>query len=422
MVRTRIILQSMPAEPPAVHGHCESAFEPLRGALSDILAAGSEIGAALAVYVDTHAVVDLWAGHTDAARARPWERDTIVNLYSVGKAVTAICALRLVDSGALDLDAPISRYWPEFSQAGKAQMPVRFLLTHQAGLPAVARPLPPGAVLRWEIMTDALAAQAPWWPPGAGHGYHVNTQGFLLGEVVRRITGKTLGSYLRDEIAGPAGIEFFVGLPPELDGRCADMVPPPPSPEGDELRRQLSVDPASLSGLALMRVHAYRNPPEISGTGIINTRRWRAAEVPSTNGHGNARGVARLYSALAGDGELDGVHILSREIIAMAIAEQVYAEDMVLQRPTRFGLGFQLTMAERRLGPSPRAFGHFGAGGSLGFADPDARLAFGYAMNQGRAGWQHKHVRHLIDLVYRHWGATRWPPKPPSVRSAPAEP
>src|SRR5439155_1193254 len=290
------------------------------------------------------------------------ERDTIVNLYSVGKAVTAICALRLVDSGALDLDAPISRYWPEFSQAGKAQMPVRFLLTHQAGLPAVARPLPPGAVLRWEIMTDALAAQAPWWPPGAGHGYHVNTQGFLLGEVVRRITGKTLGSYLRDEIAGPAGIEFFVGLPPELDGRCADMVPPPPSPEGDELRRQLSVDPASLSGLALMRVHAYRNPPEISGTGIINTRRWRAAEVPSTNGHGNARGVARLYSALAGDGELDGVHILSREIIAMAIAEQVYAEDMVLQRPTRFGLGFQLTMAERRLGPSPRAFGHFGHG------------------------------------------------------------
>ena len=390
----------MSLEPPAVHGHCEPAFEPLRGALSDILAAGFEIGAALAVYVDTHAVVDLWAGHTDAARARAWERDTIVNLYSVGKAVTAICALRLVDAGALDLDAPISRYWPEFAQAGKARIPVRFLLTHQAGLPAIARPLPAGAVLDWNVMTDALAAQAPWWPPGAHHGYHVNTQGFLLGEVVRRITGKTLGTYLRDEIAGPTGVDFFIGLPLELDGRCADMVPPPPSPEGDELRRQLSVDPASLSGLALMRVHAYRNPPEISGTGIVNTRRWRAAEVPSTNGHGNARAVARLYSALAGDGELDGVHVLSREIIAKAIAEQVYADDMVLQRPTRFGLGFQLTMAERRLGPNPRAFGHFGAGGSLGFADPDARLAFGYAMNQGRAGWQHKHVRHLIELVY----------------------
>ena len=277
---------------------------------------------------------------------------------------------------------------------------MRFLLTHQAGLPAIAAPLPAGAVLRWDVMTDALAAQAPWWQPGAHHGYHVNTQGFLLGEVIRRITGKTLGTYLRDEIAGPAGIDFFIGLPPELDGRCADMVPPPPSPEGDELRRQLSVDPTRLSGLALMRVHAYRNPPEISGTGIINTRRWRAAEVPSTNGHGNARAVARLYSALAGDGELDGVHVLSREIVVKAIAEQVYADDMVLQRSTRFGLGFQLTMAERRLGPNPRAFGHFGAGGSLGFADPDARLAFAYAMNQGRAGWQHKHVRHLIDLVY----------------------
>jgi len=389
-----------PAEPPDVHGHCAPGFEPLRGALSDILAAGSEVGAALAVYVDKHAVVDLWGGYEDAAKTRPWTADTIVNLYSIGKAVTAVCALRLVDAGALDLDAPVSRYWPEFAQAGKAQLPVRFLLTHQAGLPAVAPALPAGAVLQWDAMTEALAAQAPWWRPGERHGYHVNTQGFLLGEVIRRISGKTPGTYLRDEIAGPAGIDFFIGFGPELDGRCADLVPPPPSPEADELRRQLSADPASLSGLALMRVNAYRNPPEMSGMGIVNTRRWRAAEVPSTNGHGNARAVARFYAALAGDGALDGVQILTPEIIAKAIGEQVYADDVVLQRPTRFGLGFQLTQAERRLGPNPRAFGHFGAGGSLGFADPDARLAFGYAMNQGRAGWQHKHVRHLIDLVY----------------------
>ena len=300
----------------------------------------------------------------------------------------------------LDLDAPVSRYWPEFAQAGKARIPVRFLLTHQAGLPAIGPALPAGAVLEWNVMTDALAAQAPWWEPGERHGYHVNTQGFLLGEVIRRITGKTLGTYLRDEIAGPAGIDFLIGFGPELDGRCADLLPPPPSPEADELTRQLPADPADLSGLSLMRLNAYRNPPEISGTGIVNTRRWRAAEVPSTNGHGNARAVARLYSALAGDGDVGGVHILSPEIIARAIVEQVYADDVVLQRPTRFGLGFQLTMAERRLGPNPRTFGHFGAGGSLGFADPDARVAFGYAMNQGRAGWQHKHVRHLIDLVY----------------------
>jgi CubicO group peptidase (beta-lactamase class C family) len=384
----------------AVQGPCEPGFERVREALAETLAAGSEVGAALAVYVDKRAVVDLWAGHADAARTRPWGRDTIVNLYSIGKAVTAICALRLVEAGLLDLDAPIARYWPEFAQAGKARIPVRYLLTHQAALPAMTRSLPSGAWSRWDVMTEALAAQAPWWEPGAGHGYHVNTQGFLVGEVVRRITGKTLGAYLRDSVAGPAGVDFFIGFGPALDGRCADVLPPPPSPEAEELRRQLSLNPESLTGLPLMRVNAYRNPPELSGTGVVNTRAWRAAEVPSTNGHGNARAVARLYSALAGDGLLDGVHVLSPETVARATEQQVYGEDLVLQRPTRFGLGFQLTMAERPLGPNPRAFGHFGAGGSLGFADPDARLAFAYAMNQGRGGWQHKHVRHLIDLVY----------------------
>jgi CubicO group peptidase (beta-lactamase class C family) len=383
-----------------VHGHCEREFDRVRTALVETLATGAEVGAALAVCVDGHAVIDLWGGYADAARTRPWERDTIVNLYSVGKAVTAVCALRLVDAGRLDLDAPVARYWPEFAQAGKAHVPARYLLTHQAGLPAVARALPSGVWAQWDVMTEALAAQAPWWEPGTGHGYHVNTQGFLIGELVRRVTGHTLGRYLRENIGGPAGVDFLIGVPPELDARCADVLPQAASPEGDELRRQLSVDPSTVSGPALMRINAYRNPPEISGTGIVNTRAWRAAEVPSTNGHGSARGVARLYSALAGDGELDGVHVLSPEIVARATEPQVDGDDLVLQRPTRFGLGFQLAMPERPFGPNPRAFGHFGAGGSLGFADPGARLAFGYAMNQGRGGWQHKHVRHLIDLVY----------------------
>jgi CubicO group peptidase (beta-lactamase class C family) len=250
-------------------------------------------------------------------------------------------------------------------------------------------------------MTEALAAQAPWWEPGKGHGYHVNMQGFLLGEVVRRVTGRTFGTHLRESLTGPAGIDFFVGLESALDTRCADVVPRPPGPEDEELRRRLALDPATLAGLDLMRVNAYRNPPEVSGTGIVNTRAWRAAEVPSTNGHGNARAVARLFSALAGDGRLDGVHVLDRATIAQAIESQADGEDIVLQRPTRFGLGFQLTMPERPLGPGARAFGHFGAGGSLAFADPDAHVAMGYAMNQGRGGWQHRHVRHLIDLVYQ---------------------
>jgi CubicO group peptidase (beta-lactamase class C family) len=390
----------MSSQSPEVHGRCAPAFESLRRALAGVIETGAEVGAALAVHVGKQQVVDLWAGHQDSARTRPWDEHTIVNLYSVGKAVTAVCALRLVEGGALDLDSPVARYWPEFAQAGKKHLPVRYLLTHQAALPAVFRPLPLGAVLQWEIMTEALAAQEPWWEPGAGHGYHVNTYGFLIGEVVRRITGKSLGTYLRDEIARPAGIDFFIGFGPELDARCADVIPPRPGPDGEQGSPLLDGDLATLTGLQRMRVGAYRNPPDLSGQGIINSREWRAAEVPSTNGHGNARAVARLYAALAGDGDLDGVHFLSPATVEMAIAEQVHGEDLVLQRPTRFGLGFQLTMPERRLGPGPRSFGHFGAGGSLGFADPDAHVAFAYAMNQGRAGWQHKHVRHLIDLVY----------------------
>ena len=390
----------MSAESAEVHGRCEPAFESLRRALAEVIETGAEVGAALAVHVGKQPVVDLWAGHEDSPRTRPWDEHTIVNLYSVGKAVTAVCALRLVERGALDLDSPVSRYWSEFAQAGKKHLPVRYLLTHQAALPAVFRPLPLGAVLQWEAMTEALAAQEPWWEPGAGHGYHVNTYGFLIGEVVRRITGKSLGAYLRDEIAGPAGIDFFIGFGPELDARCADVIPPRPGPDGEQRNVLLDAELATLTGLQRMRVGAYLNPADLSGLGIINSREWRAAEVPSTNGHGNARAVARLYAALAGDGDLDGVHILSPATIEMAIAEQVYGEDLVLQRPTRFGLGFQLTMPERRLGPGLRSFGHFGAGGSLGFGDPDAHVAFAYAMNQGRGGWQHKHVRHLIDLVY----------------------
>jgi CubicO group peptidase (beta-lactamase class C family) len=386
--------------PAEVQGRCEPGFEPLRHALGDVVRTGFEVGAALAVHVGKHQVVDLWVGHADSARTRPWAGDTLVNLYSVGKAVTALCALRLVDAGALDLSSPVARYWPEFAQAGKERLPVRQLLTHQSGLPAIGTVLPAGAGLQWKVMTDALAAQAPWWEPGTAHGYHVNTAGFLIGEVVRRVTGRTIGTYLREEIAEPAAIDFLWGFGPELDARCAEIVPPVPSPEARERAAMFDTDLATLEGLARMRLAAYRNPPDLSGFGVVNSRQWRAAEIPSTNGHGSARAVARLYSALATDGDLAGVHILSPDIIRMASAEHAYGEDVVLQRPTRFGLGFQLTMRERPLGPGPRAFGHFGAGGSLGFADPDAQVAIGYAMNQSRPGWQHAHVRHLVDLVY----------------------
>src|SRR5262245_14478195 len=201
----------------SVRGQCDARFTPLRNALAEILASGMEVGAALAVCVEGRLVVDLWGGWADATRTRPWERDTLVNLYSVGKAVSAVCVLRLVEAGRLDLDTPVARYWPEFAQAGKGDVPVRYMLTHQVALPAVARVLPSGAWQHWDAMTGALAAQAPWWTPGAGHGYHVNMQGFLLGELVRRVTGTTYGSYLRESLAGPAAIEFHVGLAPALE-------------------------------------------------------------------------------------------------------------------------------------------------------------------------------------------------------------
>jgi CubicO group peptidase (beta-lactamase class C family) len=384
-----------------IEGYSDPRFGPVRDAFVEIFADGAEVGASLSVTIENEPVIDLWAGYADAEMSRPWAKDTIVNLYSIGKALTATCVLRLADEGRIDLDAPVARYWPEFAQGGKSGLPVRLVLPHQAGLPAIRRKLAAGTVYDWEAMTSALAGQEPWWVPGTAHGYHVNTYGFILGEIVRRASGKSLGTYFREEIAGPAGIDFHFGIGPEFDARCADVLPSKPRP-GDAHARPAAPpgDYDSLEGMDRMLAGAYRNPPEISGSGVVNTRAWRACEVPSTNGHGNARAVARFYGALACDGEVGGAHILSPRWRDRAIEQQVYGDDLILGRPTRFGLGYQLTMPERRLGPNPRTFGHFGAGGALGFADPDARLGFGYAMNQGRSGWQHPHIRHLIDLVY----------------------
>ena len=266
---------------------------------------------------------------------------------------------------------------------------MRQLLTHEAGLPAVRKELSPGSALNWRVFCAALAEQTPWWEPGSAHGYHTNTFGFLVGEVLRRVAGLRVGTYLRERLCGPGGIDFHIGFGPELDHRVADVLP--------AAQRE---DEASVSEPSEVQKKATVNPPDLSGQGIVNDRSWRAAEVPATNGHGNGRALARLYGALAGDGELEGQHVLSPEWIERANAEAVYGADKVLGRVTRFGLGFQLTMEQRRLGPNPRTFGHFGAGGALGFADPDAGVGFGYAMNRGRAGWQHRHVRHLIDLIY----------------------
>lgn len=360
-----------------VQGVCGERFSAVRDAFAGNFAIFDEAGASVSVVVDGETVVDLWGGHMDAARTRPWERDTIVNVWSTTKGIVATCAHRLVDQGLLDLDAPVAKYWPEFAQAGKASVPVRYLLSHQAGLPAIREPLPPGSAFKWEVMTEALAKETPWWEPGTKHGYHAFTYGWLVGEVVRRVTGKSVGAYFRDEIGEPLGLDFHIGLAAEHDGRTAEIIPSdPPQPGETNFLMEMLRDPQSMPFKVLA------NPPDLFAPGVVNTREWRAAEVPAANGHGNARSVARLYGALARGGELNGVRVLSPRAIERATVEQAYGPDEAMGLNMRPALGFFLTSADAKLGPNPRAFGHSGAGGSLGFADPDTRVGFGYAMNR----------------------------------------
>ncbi|MGE5286262.1 MAG: serine hydrolase domain-containing protein [Micromonosporaceae bacterium] len=375
-----------------VEGGCDPRFVPVREAFAGNFRERGELGAAVCVMVGGRVVVDLWGGWADPARFRLWRPDTLVNVFSVGKGLTAVCTARLAGQGRLDIDAAVASYWPEFAAAGKHAVAVRQLLSHQAGLPAVRRRLPPGSMFDWQMMTAALAAEEPWWEPGTGHGYHVNTFGYLVGEVIRRVTGRTVGELLRAEVAGPLGADVWIGLPGSQEARVAEFDWPGPPP--------LEEEPDGLEPARLMAHNAYFNPGGLSGAGVINTRAWRAAELPSANAHGSARGVACVYAALGCGGSLGDTVIVDGGALADAVTEQVYGQDLVLGRPSRFGLGFQLTQPERPLGPGRAAFGHFGAGGSLGFCDPDSGVAFGYVMNQMGPRWQNPRIRALLDAVY----------------------
>jgi CubicO group peptidase (beta-lactamase class C family) len=363
----------------AIHGVCDSRLQGVRDAFAENFARGGEVGATVAATIDGKLVVDLWAGHADAARTRPWTRDTIVDVASSTKGLTTICAHRLVDAGLLDLEAPVARYWPEFAQAGKATIPVHFLLSHRAGLPAIDEPLPTEALYDWNRMTGALAAQKPWWEPGTRHGYHIFTFGYLVGEVVRRITGKSLGTYFREEVAEPLGLDCHIGLAAEHDARVAEFIAAPPPPPG-----QPNVLAALLKQAGPMVEKAHLNPPWTFAD--RNTRAWRAAEIPAGNAHTTARALARVYGALACGGEVDGVRVLNPASIERARTVQDTGPDAVLfGLPTRFGLGFSLPSNGVGFGAaSTSAFGCPGGGGSIGFADPEARVGFGYVMNQAQ--------------------------------------
>ncbi len=379
-----------------IEGVCDPKFEGVKQAFAANFESGAETGAACAIALDGNPVVDLWGGFADRAQTRPWTRDTLVNVYSTTKGLTAICAHRLVDQGKLDIDAPVAKYWPEFAQAGKENLPVRFLLSHRAGLPAVRKPLDPNALFEWNTMCSALAEQEPWWEPGTKHGYHALTFGFLVGEVIRRITGKTPGTYFRDELAGPLGLDTHIGLSAEHDARTGDLIPsPPPAPGEPNLFAEAAKNPESVTAKAFM------NPPVLTKPGLVNSREWRAAEIPAANGHTTARALARLYGALARGGEVDGYRVLTPRSIARCYDEQSRGADEVLFISTRFSLGFMMSQPGASLGPNSRSFGHPGAGGSLGYADPDAKIGFGYTMNRMQSGILiDSRASRLIDALY----------------------
>ena len=383
-----------------IDGHCDPRFTGVREAFFRNFTERGDVGAAVCVYLDGARVVDCWGGHADAARTRPWTADTIVSVASTTKGMVALCAHMLAERGKLDLDAPVARYWPEFAQADKQEIPVRWLLSHRAGLPAIRPTLPAAALFDWSAMTDALAESRPWWTPGSQHGYHAITYGHLLGEVIRRIDGRTVGTFLRDEVTGPLHADFFIGVPEEIDARAAVVLPPPP-PAEPTIWDTILADPDSVSG------RTFLNPPRTAD--LVNTRAWRAAEIPAANGHTSARGVARIYAALARGGELASVRLLAPATIDRAIVAQSSGRDAVLTLPTRFATGFMLAQPGGlfECGPGRRTFGHPGRGGSIGFADPDARLGFGYVTNQYVTGTARHPDRRVASLVAATYAALR---------------
>jgi len=379
-----------------MHGKVDARFSRVRDVFAEGFVSHGELGASVAVMVDGELVVDLCEGFADRAKTRPWTESTIANVFSVTKAWTAVCALRLVEEGKLDLDRPVAAYWPEFAQGDKGTLPVRALLDHSAGLPAVGELLPPDALFDWSVMTSALAKQTPWWTPETKHGYHAVTYGWLVGEVIRRVSGKTPGAYFRDHVAGPLGLDAHIGLAEADDARCAELRFLPPDPAAPPtLVQKLMAEPESMA------TRAFTNPAALVVRNVALTRAWRGAELAAINGHGTARANACLFGALARGGELQGHRVLEAETILRARTERTRGDDAILGVPTRFGLGFMLTEPEASFGPNASAFGHPGMGGALGFADPEARIGFGYVPNMlGPHIHLDPRAERLIEAVY----------------------
>lgn len=352
-----------------IHGHCDEAFAAVRDQFAAHFDQGQELGASVCVTKDGETVVDLWAGDADT-NGRPWAEDTIVNVWSTTKTMAAITMLMLADRGEIDLDAPVATYWPEFAANGKEGVLVRHVLAHTAGLPGFDPAVGVEVLLDQDAAAANLAAQAPWWEPGTASGYHLITQGYLEAEIVRRVTGRTLGTFFQDEVAGPLGAEFWIGLPESEEPKVAELIPP---------------DLTSLEALAAANAESVGARATLSAaiTGAEpNTRAWRAAEIPAAGGTANARGVARVHAAIANGGSLDGVDLLSQQTIDRIYDEQIEMVDQILGVKMRLGIGFGLMNETIPLSQNPRSCFWGGWGGSVAVVDQDARMSVAYVMNK----------------------------------------
>jgi CubicO group peptidase (beta-lactamase class C family) len=359
----------------SVHGTTAPGFEAVRDAFAGNLESGRDVGAAFAAYHRGRKVVDLWGGVADPATGRPWEEDSIILVFSTTKGATALCANLLAERGALDVNAPVARYWPEFAQGGKAEIPVKYLLSHQAGLAWIDGEMSLEEALSWEPVVSALARQRPHWEPGERHGYHATTYGWLVGEVIRRITGTSVGTFFRTEIAEPLDLDFWIGLPAEEEPRVVPLIPFE-LPAGSDLKEAMDAFLGSDSAMG----KALTAPGGALDEQVWNLRAVRAAEVPAANGVTDARSVARMYASMIG--ETDGVRLLGQDQLKLATTQHTRGPNAVLfDLDIQFGLGFMVPSDLIALG-GPSSFGHFGAGGSVGWADPNAGLAVGYVMNR----------------------------------------
>jgi CubicO group peptidase (beta-lactamase class C family) len=343
----------------------------MRGILATHLASGEDLGASTCVTLDGHTVVDLWGGYTDQDRTTPWEANTITNVWSTTKTMAALCLLILVDRGLVDVDAPVATYWPEFAANGKHNIKVRHVMSHTSGLSGWEQPVAPEDLLDWDKSTAMLAAMTPWWEPGTASGYHLITHGHLIGEILRRVDGRSLGRFFAEEVAGPLDADFHIGLPASEFHRVSNVVAPPPRDMDFSALQSPEIAIKSLTG------------PLLPGAEYSWSDAWRSAEVPAANGHGNARSVARIQAVIACGGTLDGHRLLSPETIELIFREQSNGTDLVLGLPLRFGIGYGLLSPETFPGfPSIGTCFWAGWGGSVILIDTINKMTIAYVMNR----------------------------------------